>query len=49
MFELKKARLQASHPVSEPNIRLKLPYFDESKDDLDSYLFRFEQHARSCR
>lgn len=49
VFELERARLQASHPISEPNIRLKLPNFDESKDDLDSYLFRFEQHARSCR
>ena len=50
VFEVERARLQSSHPISEPNIRLKLPNFDESKDDLDSYnLIRFEQHARSCR
>jgi hypothetical protein len=26
----------------------KLPPFDEGKDDIDSFLFRFESHANSC-
>ena len=34
-------------PVSSEVVRLKLPKFDESSDDIDAYIERFERHATS--
>ena len=28
---------------------LKLPYYDDSKDDTDSYIGRFERYAEACK
>ena len=27
----------------------KLPYYDDSKDDIDSYIRRFERYAEACK
>lgn len=44
-----QAQIQASHVMNQPKSYIpKLPPFDENKDDIDSFLFRFEQHATTC-
>ena len=39
--ELEKQKAEKAVHARDP----KLPYFDESKDKLDSYLSRFEKYA----
>ena len=44
-LEMKKEKDEIkANTVSAPKI--KLPYFDEKKDDIDAYLYRFERHAQ---
>ena len=47
-LELEAARGGHDVKVSEPSLKIKvpkLPFFDESKDNMDSYLSRFERYA----
>ena len=48
-----KEKLEAEKESKEKSAKLKslpkLPYFDEKHDDIESYLFRFEKHARNLK
>ena len=39
---------EGNQPRSEHKYIPRLPPFDENKDDIDSFLFRFESHAAAC-
>ena len=44
---LHQETLSAKHLDKVAATKPKLPYFEDSKDDIESYLFRFEKHALS--
>lgn len=49
-MELEEARRIKAPGVSKPSLQIKvpkLPFFDENKDNMDSYLSRFERYAES--
>ena len=44
---LHRESITAKHVDKVAATKPKLPYFEEAKDDIESYLFRFEQHAQA--